>query len=123
MASIAAVIILVLLAVIAVTVLYDARHGSPDPKYSAFLAARSAVKQRLVAPASAKFPEDTVRVTKPSPGSYTVMGKVDSQNRLGVMLRTSYIVFVKADGDFYHATGGCIDDTMWGYDPDTNEPL
>ena len=115
--------VLAALALLTAFLMYLGGGPSTEPNYEAFLAARRAVQERLKAPSTASFPEDTVRITKPSRDIYTVMGKVDSQNSFGAMMRTSYIVWVDGKNGVFVATGGCLDDTMWGYDPKTGKSL
>lgn len=77
---------------------YKEKHGdyendcnSSAAKSLAYVMLRERVKQRLIAPASAKFPwanEIVINVTKPC--DFAINGYVDSQNQYGAMIRTFY---------------------------------
>jgi hypothetical protein len=56
------------------------------PEDEAREACRTYVRDRLVAPATAQFSEERVIGSNPT----MVAGKVDSENRFGAMLRTTY---------------------------------
>lgn len=78
---------------------------SPDElQYGAFDVCTQFVKQRLISPASARFPnefEDDGEVTITSAGStFTVVSHVDSQNGFGALLTTPFTCRVRhVDGD------------------------
>lgn len=58
----------------------------------AFVMSQSFVEQRLVSPTTAKFPYigDAYEVTKIDSVTWRIHSYVDSQNRFGAMVRTSY---------------------------------
>jgi len=75
-------------------------------KIEAHIICQNFVKDRLKAPASAKFPawdssnDGAVRIKKENDGSYQVRGHVDAKNAYGTMLRKNYTCHVKpADGE------------------------
>lgn len=97
-----------------VLVIFKAIYGPPSPSpeptgtcriilYNARYAAEHFVKQRLVAPATAQFsyPGDVtthVKRVKDSPEGkprFTILGYVDSQNRLGALVRSEFFVVLK----------------------------
>ena len=75
-----------------------------DDKFSAICYSEIFVKRQLVSPSSADFPhsrESVVNVINRN--TFEVVSYVDSQNRLGVMIRTNYICAVKklSSGDWH----------------------
>ncbi len=95
-----------------------------DPRFMAYREAQRAVTRHLVSPASAKFPDygRGISVTKVGNDVFIVNGYVDSQNRLGAMLRADWTVYIKTSpvsrGRYtYVASGGFIGEAGWGIDP------
>jgi hypothetical protein len=93
----------------ACTVFIGSRQADPaaqaaqrerDEKISVCSAAREFVRQRLKAPATAKFASCVeAGVAKLPSGDYTVMAWVDSQNNFGAMIRTRYLATLRPIGD------------------------
>jgi hypothetical protein len=61
--------------------------------YGAGLMAQKLVKNKLLSPTSAKFPEDP-KVIKINPCHYRAIGKVDSSNAFGAIIRSTYVAEV-----------------------------
>ena len=75
--------------------------SGPTPR-DANMMCEDFVKNRLVAPATAKFPslqDVTVIVVSDTQNIYKVSGYVDSQNRMGALVRTHYTCVVKYIGN------------------------
>lgn len=72
----------------------EPKWKTTDNSIMAYVMMQEFVKDRLVSPASAKFPyglRNNQDVTvKKNGDEYTIFGYVDSQNRFGAMLRTYY---------------------------------
>lgn len=64
----------------------------------AFVSCRGFVKERLKAPASAKFSSD-VTYKKEGENIYIINSYVDSQNSFGAMLRQNFICKIKMNSD------------------------
>ena len=72
-----------------------------SPEYMEYLAwhrAKQEVLSVLHTPSVAKFPRETVRVTKWDETLWVIQGAVDSQNIFGAMLRQPYHVSVRYHG-------------------------
>lgn len=69
----------------------DEEADAEQFKIAAFLHCQDAVKKRLKAPSTAKFPRYERGIVYANVGMrYTVNSYVDSQNGFGAMLRTNY---------------------------------
>lgn len=72
-----------------------------DNRLLAVTNAQSHIKSRLIAPRSAKWPgildgiDTSTHATKLNDGTYMVRSFVDSQNRMGALLRTHYVVHLR----------------------------
>jgi len=74
-------------------VLFLISQFTDNPEIDARVMAQKFVKSHLVSPASAKFPWTPSETTvTESAGIYTVVGYVDSKNRMGTPLRSHYTV-------------------------------
>lgn len=71
-------------------------------QYGALVMCEKVVKDQLVAPRSARFPSaDQVAISQfdSDVPTWTVVGFVDSQNKMGAMLRTDYLCEITYIGD------------------------
>ncbi len=97
----------VILAIVAL-VLGRAFFSTPEPKDSprnAYLVCWQFVRDRLKAPATAKFPasnDPAVVARKLDNGAYRVTAYVDSQNGFGALVRTPFVCNVTWQGDSWH---------------------
>lgn len=79
------------------TVLYlTTRTPAPDPMAQVTAACEEAVKQRLKAPATAKFSHVT---TSPVGYAYQVKGDVDAENGFSALVRSKFTCAVHHDAD------------------------
>lgn len=76
-------------------------YEEQDIKISACVHAEHAVKQRLKAPSTATFPSCWRYEVRASPDMKTVFvkGYVDAQNSFGAMLRSTFVVKLKHEGN------------------------
>lgn len=79
------------------------RASADEQKFAAFSVCKDFVKDRLKAPATAKFPDffdrdDEVTVTGFGDGPYTVRSHVDAENGFGALLSTSFSCTVTNTG-------------------------
>ena len=74
------------------------REFSGHYRKSAYRAAQHAISQRLLAPASAKFPPFEEPTITGGKGRFRIKGVVDSQNAFGAMLRSDFDLFLEFDG-------------------------
>ena len=71
-------------------------------KYGAYVVCQKFVKERLVAPATAKFPaagDMDIGEVDPAAKAWQVVGYVDSENKLGAMLRLDFVCEVTYQGN------------------------
>lgn len=91
-------VFLVLVCVVLYLVLYAIPGHTPSPRHSAGgarLACQGFVKRELVAPATARFSDEDAGLHLGRESAYEVLGNVDSQNRLGALLRQRYLCIVE----------------------------
>lgn len=72
-----------------------------DAEYSAKIACRDFVKQRLKAPATADFTDEVVNVDGQT---YSVTGNVDAENSFGAKLRQTYTCVLEDAGSEWRLT-------------------
>ena len=76
--------------------------ATKDDAVKAWTACQQAVKQRLISPASAKFPWGYSQYGNPliaPPRAYRYAAWVDSENVFGAQVRTYFECKIRADGD------------------------
>lgn len=74
-------------------------------RYAAISACEDWVKDKLKAPATAKFSNSRASGT----GPWTVTGDVDAQNSFGAMIRTSWTCSIRLDGDMFRGNAQLLE--------------
>ena len=98
-----AVVVVLVLAALACGESAD-RTPTPDvgSRYGAYAICKEFVADRLVSPTTAEFPkaaEMTIKQVDVEADQWRVVGYVDSQNRMGAMLRADFACVVTYKGD------------------------
>lgn len=77
----------------------EAKFIGKPLKSESYIISQSAIKQRLKAPSTAKFPRGSdFSYSFITPNQHKVISYVDSQNSFGAMIRTNYTIILEFNG-------------------------
>lgn len=84
-----------------IIVLFSQGDSEIDPERSAYTMAKTVISERLKAPSTAEFQPYDDDVVVSNGELYQVTMWVDAENSFGAMLRTTFVLQIKYDGEDY----------------------